>query len=1022
MQPQAQDLKTIVVLIALPEEFTIFNEIFPTKSDVSSSIQVRLEHNFSRPDVRLISVLAQQMGSQSALLSVDQSIIDFCPDLIVILGIAGGITKDLMIGDVAVSNEVIDVLHNTKVTEVTGKSDTSFAPDFYPIDAELVSTFAFLKVHPDLRQIFLDWRTACEHDEDRSLLGEGAREGGPDMLIGPIACGPVVASEKFNRKLQSLHRKVAAIETESGGVLSKTAPARIPTIVLRGISDLADKNKAALEDTSKGRARAFAMRNVCRLLKVQLAHERFIAVAARPRNGKPETTKDLFSKGAFKLSIVSQLDDEIRGRLSDCSPEFKAKPNEFFLPIPRAQRMDYAEEVASKEMELPINIVDCLKRDKRILVRLSRSYPSQSLGLSIAHSLIRQSIDDRTLLPFVITGDHINPPRSGFDRTLPASFTEVSHLPEYARLIIIEEPIFHARNRMRFLNQELKNYDDYVLVITKAEDQAASIDSFVRENGFREYGLTPVSFAETAFFLEKAFDMSAREAEAIAIRLDDTFRKFRLDAHPTYYAGLQEETLAALINANKRAELIQLAVDALLSLIVASDKAKPPLSRTTRERFLRLMVLETARGFNVLDDKRLLEMADEFLSEGLFPTPPLDFLVPFFSSGLLFRSNGIICVTHPYLECYLLAHALREDDHLAKAFFDPDRVDFDYYAFDLYCEIGPTNGVIDAVVAFAERSLNTASSGYPEKHIYLDTKRKMTAMSSRNQLRSLTSGLVERAERLESNDDGDAQVRSEKQRLLDAKQYVRTQVRQRDAKQQDAGSLPDEIRTEFAVLDQLSKALALTSTAVGAGSESLSGVDKIRLGTLVLSVAERFSDIWTQNRMRIDFGGLRGEVLSDENVWKVVHDLGALDDDFDKVKSDLQVLIFGFELNAVLEPLGRVLWRIASTAGVPVLLPVLESIKPNGEVQSLIYSAWLLEVNPAKGAFSAKQSLSGFKASNLIRIVFASHSLWRAYWHHYKSDGASYFVQSARTALRPLHLSPTKESLESIEKGPNAIV
>src|SRR5690606_15603011 len=149
---------------------------------------------------------------------------------------------------------------------------------------------------------------------------------------------------------------------------------------------------------------------------------------------------------------------------------------------------------------------------------------------------------------------------SGFKKALPASFTATEGKPEYLRVVIIEEPLFHARNRMKFLAAELKDLGAFVLVITKAEDNVAAVDDFIKENGFKEYEIAPVSFSETAFFLEKAFDMTAREAEVVAIRLDDTFRKFRLDAHPTYFAGIQEEALAALINANKRAELIQLAV------------------------------------------------------------------------------------------------------------------------------------------------------------------------------------------------------------------------------------------------------------------------------------------------------------------------------------------------------------------------------------------------------------------------------------------------------------------------------
>ena len=520
---------------------------------------------------------------------------------------------------------------------------------------------------------------------------------------------------------------------------------------------------------------------------------------------------------------------------------------------------------------------------------------------------------------------------------------------EYVRLVIIEEPLLNARNRVKFLGEELSEIDASVMVITKAAETVSVADEFLKEHGFKEYELAPVSFSETAFFLEKAFDMTAREAEAVAIRLDDTFRRFRLETHPTYFAGIQEETLDALINANKRAELIQLAVDAVLSLMVAADKSVPPLSRTTRERFLRSLVLQMATGHETIDDQRLLNLATKFLSEGLLPTPALDFLRPFFDIGLLYRVEGAIFVTHPYLESYLLAQALREDPNTAKSYFDPKQDAFNYYAFDLYCEMGPSSEVIERLIDFSDQALKEASRLYPDGHIYLDSTQKLTAMSGPRQLRSLTSGLMKAADRIEQDEGENSKVRSEKQRLLDARRYVRKQVGERNPSRRHHSDLPDAIREEFTILDALSRALALTSIAIGGGSESLKGQEKIRLGHAILRTAEKFSDICTRNRLRVDFGGLRNDVLSDANIWKVIEELGASNDEFDKVKSDLDLLIHGFELNAILEPMARVLGAVSSTAGVRVLRPVLEQTKPRGQIQSLIRSTWMLDVSPERG-------------------------------------------------------------------------
>ncbi len=482
--------------------------------------------------------------------------------------------------------------------------------------------------------------------------------------------------------------------------------------------------------------------------------------------------------------------------------------------------------------------------------------------------------------------------------------------------------------------------------------------------------------------------MNAREAESVAIRLDDTFRRFRLEAHPTYFAGIQEETLAALINANKRAELIQLAVDAVLTLMVAVDKSSPPLSRTTRERFLKMVVLEMARGKDCLSEDILLSMSTDFLTKGLFPTSASEFLVPFFEVGLLYRMDGLIYVTHPYVESYLLAQALRDEPDFAKDYFDPQRMKFNSYVFDIYCELGPTVDVVDAAVKFAHLALSLADDLYPGPHPYLSTTKKLAAMSNANQLQALSYGLIDKADKIEKDDSSDSEVRNEKQKLLDAGRYVRNQAGQRSPSRRFQDNTPNEIRTEFELLDALSRSLLLVATAIGAGSESLGGDKKVQLANLVILVADRLSDVWTRNRLRIDFICLRDDILADENVWKVLNEIGASDDEFDRVRYDLEISVYSFELNAVLEPLGRVLSQVASSAGIRVLQPVLEKSVAKGPIQALIKSTWMLDVDAAKGRVSFKNLLADYNGSPLIRLVLASHLLWRVYWHHYKTAGA----------------------------------
>lgn len=1006
---QANKDVTIVSLIALPEEFAIFQKIFPFKADHTSDTRLCIEHQSGAPGVRLISVLAEEMGAQSARDSAIHSISSFDPDLVVVIGIAGAISSDLSVGDVCVSNEIFDVLNNNKVSDNKGKTEISFSPDVFNVDAELVSSFRFLVCHPKLIDAYNNWRKKISSKITDAELNKEISDL-PKLLIAPIACGPVSASPKFNDRLRKLNRKIAAIETESGGIFQELSRKKIPAIAIRGISDLADDKKADLELRTKGLAREMAMENAAELLSLQIKNDWFVNVAKRYSSSRVSASQQqLFANEKITRNPVAELEKEIRSHLKDCCPDFRTRPDGFYLPVPRATRITYTEDLDGSNVEGPEEIVDCLKKNDRIIVKMPRSFPSQALGWALAHSLIRQDIDGRVVLPFVVNGRDLKPPKCGLENSIPKELEDIVNGSQYIHVFIIEEPCFESRTRIKFLNEQIQATDAKVIILTKSEENVASIESFVYENSANEYELTPVSFSETAFFLERAFDMPPHEAEAVAIKLDDTFRKFNLDAHPAYFAGLQEETIAAFIHANKRAELIQLAVDSLLTLIVVADMTKQSLSRTTRERFLKRLVLEMAVKGG-LDDNLLSKMASEFLAEHKFPVSQTEFLNPFFQVGLLYQADGKIKFTHHYLESYLLSQSLKENPSIAKSYFDPSKQFFDFYAFDLYCEMGPDQEVISAIITYADHVCKCANETYTDGHVYLSADRPLTSISSASQIKSFASRLVNSAEKMgrkNVNDD----VRAEKQRILDAKRRVRSKVNKRD------DDLPEEFKAEFEMLDGLSRSLSLCAIAVGSGSESLNGSTKVVVSRLVLQVANKFTDIWTRNRLRIDFESTRREVLSDKWIWDFMEDIGAEDTAFEDIKADLELFLSESELRMVLEPMRRVMWRISSCASAKVLAPVLQEVETSETIGKIIQACWYHDVNPEAGKKSLKGVLSDYKGNSLLRLALASHLLGRLYWHHYNTRGAEYFVASARRSLLPLGLKPSKDRIEQAKRG-----
>lgn len=1009
---------TIVALIALEEEFSIFQDTFRFKADHSVANRMCLEHEVNVPHVRLISVLAQNMGANNARSSASYAIENFAPDMVVVIGIAGGISSDFSIGDVCISNEVIDVLNNAKIEEVNGKDEIKFSPDIYPIQAELSTSFTFTRTHPNFKGLYSNWQQmAQQRVKDFGL--EDVCKKLPVIGVGPIVCGPVSGSTPYNKKIKGIDRKISAIETESGGVFQELSSRGIPGIAIRGISDLADADKNELEDKTEGKARELAMRNASEMLATQLHNHWFLEVAKKYANSKSEGSQvELFPEKEFVINPVAIIETEIKENLEDLCPEFRNKPEGFYLPIPRISRKSYSEDIETHNLEQPENIVEVLTANDRVVVKLARSYPNQALSWTLAQNLLREEIDGKIVLPFVVKGVNIKPPKSGLLKCIPQDLVGKIEKEHFIPIFIIEEPDFSSRSKIKFLTQEISKTNGKILVLSKSEDYATVVDQFITDNDAFEYELTPISFSETAQFLEKAFDMPAYEAEAVAIKLEDTFRKFQLDAHPTYFASLQEETLAALINANKRAELIQLAVDGLLSLIVAADKSSDRLSRTTRERFLKLVVLQMAQKEN-FDDEDLSCLASSFLKEYKFNVSQTEFLNPFFQAGLLFQSDGKIFFTHPYVRSYLLAAAFKEIPEKAKGYFDPNGELFDFYAYDLYCEMGPSLDVIGNISEYINTALENANDIYSDQNVFTETKRPMTSISSVPQIKGFALRLASNAEKMnasQSSSNCNDNVRVEKQRLLDIRRQARAKLtKEKPSRKTD--DLPEELQIEFNILDGLSRSLALSVISVGSGAESLDGDSKTSLSNLVLKVADRFTDIWTRNRLRIDFDKSREEILSDENIWELMEKIGAEDEAYETIKADLSFFLSETEIQMILEPLRRVMWRISASASAKVLSPVIKETVAENSIQKLILGCWYLDINPEAGKSLLKAALKDYKGSTILRLAIATHCLNRLYWHHYKTAGADHFIASAKRAISPLGLKPSNEKIEEAKKG-----
>lgn len=304
MNHQTATSATILVFVALPEEHDRLLNFFPAKDTIPDSQYVFVEHNIDTDGFRLISVVAAGMGTEHAFDATSAGIARFKPNMVVCIGIAGSLTADLKLGDVAVSSEVIDISQNIKISEVprvpkrtrsnrrktNGPSPSQtiieLSPKTLQIPPELTASFRFLRSHPVLKEDLATW--TIEAAKRRGTLIGKANEAeideellqSPSAEIGAIISGPVVASNAFKKTLKNIDRKVLAVETESSGVYKASSSAKIPCITLRGISDHADINKNALERTTKKAARELAADNVIAYFSVQLKNPSFMRIAS----------------------------------------------------------------------------------------------------------------------------------------------------------------------------------------------------------------------------------------------------------------------------------------------------------------------------------------------------------------------------------------------------------------------------------------------------------------------------------------------------------------------------------------------------------------------------------------------------------------------------------------------------------------------------------------------------------------------------------------------------------------------
>ncbi len=225
-----------IVLTALPVEYlavrahlTGMREVLHPKGTVYE------QGTFSSKAISWqVAIVEIGQGNPAAALEAERAIQHFAPDVILFIGIAGGI-KDVVLGD---------VVAGTKIYEYeSGKDEVAFKP----------------RPNLAISSYRLEQRARAEAKKGkwiRRIKTKQISSSTPSALVGPIAAGAkVLASLRSATSafIRSQYSDALAVEKEGYGFLAAVhANPGIEALVVRGISDLIDdKGQSDAEGTQE---------------------------------------------------------------------------------------------------------------------------------------------------------------------------------------------------------------------------------------------------------------------------------------------------------------------------------------------------------------------------------------------------------------------------------------------------------------------------------------------------------------------------------------------------------------------------------------------------------------------------------------------------------------------------------------------------------------------------------------------------------------------------------------------------
>ena len=241
-----------------------------------------------------VGIVETGAGNSPAAIEAERAIAHFKPDVILFVGVAGGI-KDVQLGDVVAANKVYGY--------ESGKEADTFSPR---PNVGLSNYNMIQRAKTEARKT--DWL---------ARLSDSAK---PNVFVAPIAAGEkVVANKKSDlfEFLQQNYGDALAVEMEGRGILEAAhANQQVSALIIRGLSNLIDgksrDDKEGFQELAASHASAFAFQVLAKL-RVGQEHK---SNSANNSPKKKQKTPDFFAYDdawVGRESLINELTNKVKG-------------------------------------------------------------------------------------------------------------------------------------------------------------------------------------------------------------------------------------------------------------------------------------------------------------------------------------------------------------------------------------------------------------------------------------------------------------------------------------------------------------------------------------------------------------------------------------------------------------------------------------------------------------------------------------------------------------------------------------